>query len=160
MDMTDCLDLYQCDITNEQLAQMVASGEIPHNIAKLDLGSNHELTDITPLSNLTNLTHLRLFNTDVSDITSLSSLVNLEELDLEATNVANIEPLGMLTKLKYLDMLESPVADYSPLNGLPNLEIAYSNNYVYVKGKDSTMTPAQKQAAGFTDEELVNIERE
>jgi Leucine-rich repeat (LRR) protein len=160
MDMTNCLDLRSRDINNEQLAQMVASGEIPRDVTKLNLSFNEQITDITPLGELTNLKNLSLFCCEVCDITPLSSLVNLEELDLECTNVVSIEPLGTLTKLRYLDMLECSVADYSPLNRLPNLEFAVSNNYVYAKKKDSTMTPAQKQAAGVTDAELVGIERE
>jgi Leucine-rich repeat (LRR) protein len=53
------LNLSRRNITNERLAEMVASGRIPPNVTTLILVTN-QISDISPLSGLTNLVHLEL----------------------------------------------------------------------------------------------------
>ena len=61
--------------------------------------------------------------TDVSDISPLSGLTNLEALVLSNTNVVNLSPLSGLTRLKALELGITKISDISPLSGLTNLEM-------------------------------------
>lgn len=54
----------------------------------LDLGKS-QISDIKPLSGLTNLTKLNLTSNKISDIKSLSSLTNLNELKLWENPIKN-----------------------------------------------------------------------
>ncbi|MBD2354653.1 hypothetical protein H6G41_08415 [Tolypothrix sp. FACHB-123] len=63
------------------------------------LGLNYqEISDLSLLSTLTNLTYLELGNNQISDISLLSSL----------------------RKLRYLEISDNSIADFCPLSGLTN----------------------------------------
>ncbi|WOO91909.1 leucine-rich repeat domain-containing protein (plasmid) [Mollicutes bacterium LVI A0078] len=64
---------------------------------------NNSISDITPLSGLTNLTYLYLY-TSISDITPLSGLTNLTDLYLGNNSISDITPLSGLTNLTDLDL--------------------------------------------------------
>jgi hypothetical protein len=102
------------------LASAVA--EMP-NITNLNLGFNN-LTDISALSNLTQLKELRLHENDnLEDISALNNLTNLETLSLWWTGVSDISALSSLTNLKILELASSKtISDLSPLYNLTNLE--------------------------------------
>ena len=113
------------DITNEQLAKMVESGEIPAYTASLFLSENSLLTDISPLSTLTNLRELRiLWGNNITDLSPLSNLTNLTSLDLwgegQPIDLSVISNLRSLTRLSlaYIDLSDMSSL---PLNDLPNL---------------------------------------
>ncbi len=69
-------------------------------IYDLNLGSN-KITDISPLSVLTNLSELDLGGNKITDISPLSGLNNLSELDLGGNKITDISPLSGLTNLSY-----------------------------------------------------------
>ena len=56
----------------------------------------NEITDVTPLSKMTQLKILNLPNNELKDITPLSSLVNLQKLDLEANYISDLSPVSNL----------------------------------------------------------------
>lgn len=107
-------------ITNERLAQMVSSGEIPANIEHLNLAFN-QISDISPLQNLTYLVDLSLTANEISDISYLSALTNLTVLDLWGNQVYDISPLGNLSNLRALYLWGNTFTDISGLAGLDNL---------------------------------------
>ncbi len=94
-----------------------------HLLHSLNLRNCEELTDITPLSGLTNLTELDLSSCpNLTDIIPLSGLINLTDLDLENCNkLTDITPLSGLTNLTELYL--SSYCNKSPLSGLTNLKI-------------------------------------
>jgi Leucine-rich repeat (LRR) protein len=57
-------------ISDEQLVEMITYGIIPQNTTYLHLGFN-QISDLTPLSGLTNLRRLILFGNQISDISPL-----------------------------------------------------------------------------------------
>ena len=60
----------------------------------------------------------------VSDLSPLSGLSDLEELSIGGTGVSNLSPLSALTSLKKLEIHYGQVIDTSPLAGLlPRLQI-------------------------------------
>jgi len=79
------------------------------------------LADLTPLAGLTNLSWIHIFNTQIADITPLAGLTNLTTLQLGASQVTDITPLAGLTNLTSLDLSWNQISDISPLAGLTNL---------------------------------------
>jgi len=60
------------------------------------------LTDISPLSELFDLTQLMLTGNRISDLTPLENLTNLEWLNLTHNRIYDISPLTKLSRLDYL----------------------------------------------------------
>ena len=82
-----------------------------------------KVTDISPLAKLTKLTTLKIRDTILNDITPLASLTDLRELELYGNwKLTDITPLAGLNKLTKLGIYGNPIADLSPLKGLSNLE--------------------------------------
>lgn len=113
------------NITNERLAEMVASGEIPWNVTHLFLSGN-EISDLTPLSKLTNLQELSLVENRVTDLTPLSNLTNLQSLNLSKNQITDISSIANLTKLGgnfgALNLKDNQITDLTPLSGLKDLQ--------------------------------------
>lgn len=93
-----------------------------NKLAQLFL-TNNEITDITPIASLTNLTYLDLKQNQLSDLKPLKSLTNLSVLSIEGNQISDIAPLGDLTKLKGLFMSGNSIKDLQPLEGLTNLTV-------------------------------------
>ncbi|MEW6497809.1 MAG: leucine-rich repeat domain-containing protein [Cyanobacteriota bacterium] len=87
---------------------------------ELDLRSN-EITDLNPLSGLTNLTQLNLHNNQITDLSPLSGLTNLTQLELPYNKIIDLSPLSGLTNLTQLNLYYNKITDLSPLSGLTNL---------------------------------------
>ena len=87
----------------------------------LDLRDN-QISDITPLGNLTRLEDLDLRDNQISDITPLATLTRLRVLELHANQVSDITPLANLTRLEWLDLWGNQVSDINPLANLTQLE--------------------------------------
>ena len=74
------------------------------------------IVDITPLSGLTNLQALYLYdNNKIVDITALSELTNLEDLRLEYNQIVDISPLlGCLYARDFVSLGGNPLNDAAP----------------------------------------------
>ncbi len=95
------------------------------NLTVLDLTSN-SISSISALSNLTSLTALHLGDNSISDISVLSRLTNLERLNLWDNSISDISSLSNLTNLTYLSLSGNRnISDISSLSNLTNLEILY-----------------------------------
>lgn len=81
-----------------------------------------QLTDLTPLANLTNLRSLDLSQNRISDLTPLANLTNLTTLNLSANKITDISPLANLTKLTTLNLTSNAISDWSPMANLTKLE--------------------------------------
>ena len=90
-----------------------------------------EITDLSPLEDLTQLKILSIANyktsrdppTALSDISPVTKLTNLEELRLDHSSIVDISPLAGLTKLKTLDLERNSIVDTSSLAKLTALTI-------------------------------------
>ena len=96
----------------------------------LDLSSS--ILDLSPLSNLTSLTELRLFFTSIVDISPLSGLTNLTELGLSNNSIVDISPLSSLTNLTELYLQNNSIVDISPLSELTSLTTLYLENILSI----------------------------
>ena len=73
----------------------------------------NQITDITPLTHLDNLTELYLYNNQISDIGPLSNLTNLNRLYLYSNQINDISPLSNLSNLTVLDLQQNPLTTRS-----------------------------------------------
>ncbi|MEO1428521.1 MAG: leucine-rich repeat domain-containing protein [Cyanobacteria bacterium J06633_8] len=74
----------------------------------LDL-SSHEISDLSPLAQLTNLRELYLSYNQIRDLSPLSRLTNLKFLFLESNQIGDLSPLSQLTNLTWLFVGENPI---------------------------------------------------
>ena len=115
--------LAQHGCTTDQGAAGVLIIEECQDLATKKLTLNKTgISDLAPVSALTNLTELKLWDTQVEDLTPLQSLASLQSLDLTGTKVTDLAPLGGLSALKYLYLDRTPVSDLGPLRNLKGLQ--------------------------------------
>lgn len=74
------------------------------NLKGLVLDDNKNLSDLTPIENLTNLTLLAAPRCNVSNIDSLKNLTNLTTLWLNNNHISDMSPLKGLTNLTELHL--------------------------------------------------------
>ena len=80
---------------------------------------NNQISDISPLANLKGLEHLNLDANVIKDVSPLAKLTQLEVLYLENNQISDVSPLAGLTNLERLDLRNNAISDFSPLEGLP-----------------------------------------
>jgi Leucine-rich repeat (LRR) protein len=114
------------DINDEQLREMVDSGQIPPNITSLSL-RNNQITDISPLSGLTELRALDFMGNQITDISPLANLpylgTGLNGLYLNSNQITDISPLANFSNLRWLTLGGNPITDLTPLEKLIYLEV-------------------------------------
>ena len=100
------------------------------NLQRLSLGpeevnnefvNSNEISDLSPLTGLINLTYLSLWDNSISDISALSNLTNLTYLDLDGNSISDISALSNLTNLERLSLADNSISDISALSNLTNL---------------------------------------
>ena len=87
---------------------------------QLDL-SNMGISDISSLSECTNLRFLNLSGNNISDISPLLDIPNLETLVLSDNSISNIYPLMGLTSLRYLYLDGNDISGISALSSISGL---------------------------------------
>ncbi|CAL5984933.1 Conserved_hypothetical protein [Hexamita inflata] len=87
----------------------------------LELGDNKQLQNIGPLKFCTQLTQLRINETNVADIWSLQFLKHLKRLNMSKTKVIDLHPLQFLYKLEDICASQTCIIDVSPLSNLTQL---------------------------------------
>ena len=90
-------------------------------------GGHWPISDISPLSDLTALNKLVLYNNQISDITPLAGLAALNSVYLSRNEISDIIPLARLTALNKLDLHNNQISDITPLAGLTALNNLYLN---------------------------------
>jgi hypothetical protein len=87
--------------------------------------------DLAPLATLPALQIVALFNAPITDVSPLGGLTNLTSLQLSGNQISDISPLSGLTKLTDLGVGNNRVSDVSPLSGLTNLStLGLSGNQI------------------------------
>lgn len=114
-----------CGIAQQRLSQMTSLNLDATPLSNPDQVTAGPISDLRPLSTLTQLTSLNLYHQQLTDLRPLSSLVNLRYLDLRGTGITNIEPLAALKNLRIVDLRENLIPDLQPLGDLPKLEQVY-----------------------------------
>ena len=103
------------EICDEQLAELVdAIVELPY-LTELALWVN-EISDLEPLTRLTNLTTLWLSENLLTDISPLAEMINLTVLGFSSNEVTDISPLSELINLTMVFAGGNPITDWSPVD--------------------------------------------
>ena len=100
--------------------------EYASNLRSLNLSGS--ISDISPLSGLTQLHSLYLGGNNISDISPLSELKNLRRLNLGGNNISDISPLSELKEIWRLDLNDNNISDVSPLAEPTQIRWLYLSN--------------------------------
>jgi len=136
------VNLNNANISDSDLVDKIANGEIPAGttelnlfdntisdlaplqsltfLKELDIGEN-QISDITPLQTLTNLTNLYMSGNQINDITPLQPLIALETLSLRNNQISDITSLQSLANLTWLNLGNNQINDLTPLQSLTEL---------------------------------------
>ena len=98
------------------------------------------ITDLTGLEHATQLRTLYL-NQNISDISQLAALTELTSLSLNGNRISDISPLAELTELRELELMGNQVSDISPLAELTELRVLELGEDFSVKNEISDITP-------------------
>ena len=82
-----------------------------------------EITDITPLKDMTQLKELSLHDNFISDISVLEGMTRLEHLYLGNTKNSDLSPIKNMTQLKELSLHDNFISDISPLESMTLLTV-------------------------------------
>ena len=93
-----------------------------------ELYTDQEIVSLQGLEYFKNLKRLDLSDHEVSDIAVIGQLTDLEELNLSGNPILDISPLSSLKSLKLLVLSDCMAENYGPLSNLDNLEILVLNN--------------------------------
>ncbi|MCL2603698.1 MAG: leucine-rich repeat domain-containing protein [Defluviitaleaceae bacterium] len=118
-------DVETADIPPLPLSYITIAGERFDTSETVLFIVNTDLTnaDIIPLRYMTNLTQLFfLGGTQISDLTPLAGLINLTMLDLNNNQISDLTPLAGLTNLEWLDLSGNPITDWSPVAHVGHVE--------------------------------------
>ena len=92
------------------------------NLIRLFAWETPNISDVSPLANLTKLEQLEFKDSKIRDISSLVHLKNLRVLQFYAVGISDISPLSGMTKLERVRFRHSDVMNISPLANAVNLE--------------------------------------
>ena len=145
----------------ENYEQQIGDGKI----RELYLQSN-QISDLTPLQNLTGLLVLLLWNNQISDLKPLKNLTSLKRLYLSYNQISDLKPLKNLTSLEELSLTSNQISDLSPLQNLTGLVYLYLDNnqisdlnplqnLTQLKGLDLDNNPIQTGPKNLKDLKLL-----
>ena len=111
------LDLSWLDITD------ISPLENLHNLSRLSLDSDKNITDFSPLAKMPTLIYLSCRNTNISDLSQFKGVKSLIGLFLDNNQISNISPLKDLSNLEVVELSHNQIIDISPLKDLSKLEL-------------------------------------
>jgi internalin A len=89
------------------------------------------ISDLSPLTSMTQLEQLTLSNNNIADLSALSGMSNLKSLDISGNKVSNLTPISTLSKLTELRAMSNQIVDVQPLKDLESLrDVWLSNNKI------------------------------
>ena len=153
------LDLTVLEAPGKGIADLTGL-EYAVNLTALDLRGarvdgewqTNPISDVSPLSALTQLTTLSLGDTAVSDVSPLSALTQLTGLGLSVIAVSDVSPLANLTQLKWLHLSFTAVSDVSPLANLTQLtRLSLGNTDVSDVSPLANLTQLTSLGLDYTD---------
>lgn len=86
---------------------------------------NDQITNIAPLANHSSLRTLTLSGNPISDISTIQTLTGLTTLFLDSVSLTSIADLANVTSLQTLYIRNNDITDISPLANLTQLHILY-----------------------------------
>lgn len=115
-------------IKKKSSTEPIYKHELKYLTGRLDLYSNN-ITDLTGLENLENITVLGLGNNNIEDITPIKNIVKLRQLYLNDNKISSVENLENLYNLEILSVANNKLSDVAPISSLKKmLELDLSGN--------------------------------
>ncbi len=99
-----------CGSGNEEQVMAKIRFAKENGVTELELHAK-QITDLTPLAQLTDLTMLGLGLNRITDVTPLAELTKLKRLWLSGNQISDVMPLAKLTKLRTLYLAGNPIPD-------------------------------------------------
>ena len=99
-----------CGSGNEEQVMAKIRFAKENGVTELELHAK-QITDVTPLAQLTDLTMLGLGLNRITDVTPLAELTKLKRLWLSGNQISDVMPLAKLTKLRTLYLAGNPIPD-------------------------------------------------
>ncbi|WP_027003260.1 leucine-rich repeat domain-containing protein [Hugenholtzia roseola] len=96
-------------------------------LEQLDLSNRSQITDLSPLSQLSNLKILNVEKTAIVDIFPIRNLTGLLQLNVSKTQVSDLSALRYALKIKELDISQTPTTDISVVSNFLELEKFYAS---------------------------------
>jgi len=125
----------EVDLVNYQISNLTGIENL-RNVTYLDLRLNY-IRDISPLAGMTNLKTLLLSNSIneglnfIEDLSPLVDVVHLERLDLAYNNIYDISELSGMTQMRFLTLKHNQISDLNPLRNMINMStLNLQNNLV------------------------------
>ncbi len=84
--------------------------------------SSFEITSLKGLEIAKNLKTITMYNNNISDLSPISTLTQLENLYLGNNNISDLSPIQNLINLKQLTIGANPISDVTVLKNFPNLD--------------------------------------
>ena len=97
-------------------------------ITTLDISGNIAITNLEPVSKLTNLRELNCTGTMVSSLEPVKELIDLEYVDCSGTRIRTLQALQALVHLNELDISGTMVDSLAGLEGASGLEVLRMDN--------------------------------
>ncbi|MCU6791979.1 leucine-rich repeat domain-containing protein [Paenibacillus sp. WQ 127069] len=94
------------------------------SLERLAIGSNKNISDLSPLNGLIHLKVLWITEDGLTDISSLAGLESLKELHAYKNNIQDISALQNLKNLEFVTLSNNKIQDISPLLKLKSLKNA------------------------------------
>ena len=127
----DMATLTRLDAPNKGISDLTGL-EHAINLTGLDLGfaavgvefiNSNTISDLSPLSNLTNLAGLVLGGNSISDVSALSGITSLTGIDLGHNSISDISALSGLTNMQVLVLGGNRISDISALSGMTSMTV-------------------------------------
>lgn len=93
------------------------------NTSSVDLSGRKNITDLTPISRLSDLKSVNISGTAVADLMPLRNMNKLESLDISGTHISTLEPLRYCLLLNKLKMRGTKIIDIGVLASFPGLTV-------------------------------------
>lgn len=113
-------DVRELDLSGRNISDISALSDCTE-LETLNLSGN-SISDISTLMDLPKLRSVNLSNNKLSDIGPLMTITTIEYLDLSGNSISSIAALGELTALDELSLKGNKIGDFSPLSRLLLLE--------------------------------------
>ncbi|WP_218599006.1 COR domain-containing protein [Polaribacter sp. NJDZ03] len=136
-------------VTNEE-NNIIALGISNRNV-------NTAIMDLSPISNLKNLTSLSLSNNNIEDISSIHPNPNLRHLFLGGNKIDDISLLLKFPLLEVLAIWNNPISDEYPLSLLTNLEELYCQK-IGLKNLNFVSSLNKLEKLNASENEIIDIE--
>ena len=90
------------------------------NLTSVDL-SNNMISDISPLMDIPGLVTINISNNNITDMRPLMGLNSIKSINASGNNISTTVPIGAITTLTELKIADNPISNFSGLKKLKNL---------------------------------------